>query len=284
MKIKISNDIKVESRTLIRLEWNGLLPVLIIHEKFETKIKWILRIIAVLGIGTSLISIDSKLISLGVTLLIFFTEQFFERTIFEYTTMVVQPFPDFDIDYSSWKTNSFMIPLTKGDQDLCYAGPTYADRNYAIKFFNYVKSWNLGQADDKDGNIILSFVIEPNEKYTTYLYSNNARKNLDKLFNHDAKKNQLKKYGKRQQQFVMQTIFWHTLDFKEGYYIKRFLDFQPAETKFYLTPSVIPKQQEQSLEFIFDSAILLKGGYKLKMRADLTKHDIEYHLPANNDR
>ncbi len=281
MKIKISDDIKVESRTLIRLEWNGLLPVLIVHEKFESKIKWTLRIIAVIGIGTSLISIDSKLISLGVALLIFVIEQFFERTIFEYTTMVVQPFPDFDIDYSQWKTNGFMVPMTKNDEDLCYAGPTYVDKDYAIKFFDYIKSWNAGLLDDEEGNIILSFIIEPNEKYTTYLYANHGRKSLDKLFDAAAKKNQLTKYGKRQQQFVMQMIYWHTLDFKAGYYIKRFLDFQTADTNFYLTPSIIPKQEGQPSEFIFDSAILLKG-YKLKNRAEVTKHDIEYyHLPAS---
>ncbi len=280
MKIKISDNIQVDSNTLIRLEWKGYLPVLIVHEKFETKIKWVLRIIAVIGIGTSLISINSKLISLGVSLLIFIVEQFFERTVFEYTTMVVQPFPDFNIDYSQWKTNGFIVPMQKNNQDLCYAGPSYVDKEYAIKFFNYLKSWSSGQDNDKDGNIILSFVIEPNEKYTTYLYANHGRKNLDKLFKYAAKKNQLTKYGKRQQQFVMQTIFWNTLDFKDGYYIKRFMDFQTPATKFYLTPSVIPKQAGQAVEFLFDNVILLPG-YKLKKRADVTKYDVEYyHLPS----
>jgi hypothetical protein len=280
MKIKISDDITVESRTLIRLEWRGILPVLIVHEKYEKIIKWVLRIIAFIGIASSLISIDSKLVSLGVALLIFFIEQFFERTIFEYTTMVVQPLPDFDIDYGQWKTNGFLIPMTKNDKDLSYVGPTYTDKDYAIKFFNYLKSWNHNNSDDKEGNIVLSFVIEPNEKYTTYLYANHNRKDLDKFFKKAAKANELKKYGKKQQQFVMQTVFWHTLDYKEGYYIKRFLDFQPSNEKFYLTPSVIPKQQGQQADYLFDSSIL-KYNYKLKNRADVTKGDLEYHfLPA----
>lgn len=253
---------------------------MIVHERFEKKIKWILRAIAFIGIGTSVISIDKWYYSLGLSLIIFLVEQFFERTLFEYTTMVVQPFPDFQIDYSQWKTNGFMIPVEKNGEDLCYAGPTYQDKEYAVKFFEYLKSWNWGQSIDKDNNIILSFVIEADERYTTYLYANPGRKNLEEMFQEAAEENKLEKYGKKQQQFIMQMMYWHTLPFKDGYYIKQFLNFQKTNEPFYLTPSVLPKVEGQSVEFLFDNAIL-KYSYKIKNRDELTKSDHEfYHAPA----
>ncbi len=278
MKIKISDNIKVGSSTLIRLEWRKFLPVLIVHEKFENKIKWILRTIAFIGIATSLITIDKWYYSLGLSILIFLVEQFFERTIFEYTTFVVQSFPDFTIEYDQWKTNGFMIPMTKNEQDLCYAGPSYQDKEYAIKFFNYLKSWNWDSDIDTDNNIVLSFIIEPNERYSTYLYANTGRKNLNEMFKTVAEQSKFEKYGKKQQQLVMQMIYWHTLDFKDGYYIKTFLEFQKTNEKFYLTPSVIPQSENGQVEFIFESAIL-KFGYKSKYRHELNGHDIEFHYP-----
>ena len=278
MKIKISENIKVDSSTLVRLEWRKLLPVLIVHEKFGNKIKWILRTIAFIGIATSLITIDKWYFSLGLSVLIFLVEQFFEKTIFEYTTFVVQPFPDFTIDYSQWKTNAFMIPMAENKEALCYVGPSYQEKEYAIKFFNYLQSWNSGNNIDTDNNIVLSFIIEPNERYSTYLYANTGRKNLNEIFKTAAEQNKFDKYGKKQQQFVMQMVYWHTLDFKDGYYIKQFLEFQKPTEKFYLTPSVVPKNEEGQVEFIFDSAIL-KSGYKLKHRHELNGHDIEFHYP-----
>lgn len=281
MKIKISDKLKVDSRTLIRLEWRNFLPILIVHEKFEKKIKWVLRVIAFTGITTSVISIDKWYFSLGLSILIFLVEQFFERTIFEYTTLVVQPLPDFEIDYKQWKTNGFMVPMIENLQDLCYVGPTYQDKEYAIKFFNYLKAWNWDSDIDNDNNIILSFIIEPDERYTTYLYANQGRKNLKAMFKLVAEQNKLEKYGKKQQQFVMQMVYWHTLPFKNGYYIKQFLDFQKPDQKFYLTPSVLPEQEGGQVEFIFDSAIL-KFGYKLKRRQELDSRDMEFHHPPRD--
>ena len=278
MKIKISENIKVDSSTLVRLEWRKFLPVLIVHERFENKVKWILRTVAFIGMATSLITIDKWYFSLGLSILIFLVEQFLEKTIFEYTTFVVQPFPDFTIDYSQWKTNAFMIPMAENKEDLCYVGPSYQDKEYAIKFFNYLKSWNSANNVDTDNNIVLSFIIEPNERYSTYLYANTERKNLNEIFKTAAEQSKFDKYGKKQQQFVMQMVYWHTLDFKDGYYIKQFLEFQKPSEKFYLTPSVVPKDEGGQVEFIFDSAIL-KSDYKLKHRHELKGHDIEFHYP-----
>lgn len=276
MKIKIGNELYVELRTLIRVEWRGFFPTLVVHEKFEKWIKWILRSLAFIGIATSVVSIDKWYYSLMLSILIFLVEQFFERTIFEYTTLVVQPFPDFNIDYSQWKTNGFMLAQSK--TDLSYIGPAYQEAEYAKNFFKYIKSWNSDNDEDKDNNIVLSFVLEPNEKYSTYIYPNMNSRKVDKLFKKEAKTNAVKKYGKRQQQLLAQMIFWHTLPFKEGSFIKTFLKMYGPQDSFYFISHAVPTDNRPMQSFTEN--YILKHSYKLSKREELTTEDIEFHFKA----
>ena len=84
MIIKISDKLSIDSRTLIRFEWKKFYPALIVHEKYENIVKWILRSIAFVGIALSVVSIPIWFISLGIALLILGVEKFFEKIIFEY--------------------------------------------------------------------------------------------------------------------------------------------------------------------------------------------------------
>jgi len=277
LRIKISKGLFINTNTLFRFEWRKWYPALVVHEKFESIVKWTLRIIAFVGIATSVIAIPIWYISLFIAIGIFVVEQFFERTIFEYTALVVQPYPNFEVDYSQWKTNGFMIPTEQNESDLAHFGPSYLDEEYAIKFFKYLRSWvNDSSNDDKENTLVTSIVIEPNERYTTYIYPNIGRKRLDYMFKFIEATNKLEKYGKRQQNLVMQLIFWHTLDFKDGYYIKKFLDFRKPDEPFLFTPSVIqpfgfpPK-------FLFDCSIK-KYHLKIKKRREIKKNEIEFHF------
>lgn len=277
MKIKIAKDLYVNSNTLVRVEWRKFYPVLVVHEKFEKILKWILRIIAIGGIATSVISIPVWYISLGLAIVIALIEQFLERTIFEYTTMVIQPFPDFELDYSQWKTNGFMIPKEKNEQYPAHFGPSYVDESYAINMFLYFKTWiDNNSEDDKDNNLIVSLVIEPDEEYTTYIYANLGRKRLDNMFKFMGDISRLEKHGKRQQQFITQMFYWNTLDFKDGYNIKKFLDFKDEKEPYYFTPSVL---QPFGLppKFLTDLSIK-KYHLKVKRREELLKNEPEYQF------
>ena len=276
MKIRVKKNLKVELNTLIRVEWKGWLPQLIVHERFESQVKWTLRILTLIGIASSLISIDDWYVGLGVSVLLLFIEQFFEKTIFEYTSFVLMPLPDFDIDHTQWLTNGFMIPQTIDNDHLCYIGPTFKDKEYAISFFNYLTKWNWDSFIDDENVIVVSIILEPNSEYTMYIYSNPNKRNLDKIFKEDAEKKKLSKYGKKQQQLFTQMIFWKKLVYKEDYFIHQFLTEQPTNGRFYFTPSVLPKTSKESIEFLFEYAIL-KYGFKLKKRSDVNKNDIEYY-------
>lgn len=277
MKIRIAKDLYVNSNTLVRIEWRRFYPVLVVHEKFEKILKWILRIIAIGGIATSIISIPVWYISLGLAIIIVLIEQFFERTIFEYTTMIVQPFPDFELDYGQWKTNGFMIPREKNDEYPAHFGPSYQDETYAINMFKYFKSWiDNNSNDDKDNNLIVSLIIEPKEEYTTFIYANLGRKRLDNMFKFLGDTSRLKKHGKRQQQFITQMFYWNTLDFKDGYNIKKFLDFKDKTDPYFFTPSVL---QPFGLPPIFLTDYSIKKYHlKVKKREELLKNEPEYQF------
>jgi hypothetical protein len=275
MKIKVKKDLYVELNTLVSIEWKKYYPVLVVHEKFEKILKWITRIITLIGILSSVFTISPWYCSLGIAILIFLFGLFFERAILEYTTMVFQPPPHFEIDYGQWKTNGFMLPLGKNASDLAYFGPSYLNKEYAINFFKYLRTWIDNESnDDVENNLIVSLVIEPDEEYTTYIYANLGRKRLDQMFKVMKDISKMEKYGKRQQQFFSQLFYWNTLDFKEGFYIKKFLEFQKTDKPFIFTPSVI---QPFGLppDFLFDYAIK-KYQFKLRKRIDLVKTDPEY--------
>jgi hypothetical protein len=276
MWIKIFEGANVKLNSLVKVEWRGYYPVFVVHERFEKYVKWVVWIITIIGIGISVISIHKWYYSLGLSVLIFVCGLFFQKTLFEYTTLLSHPLPQFVMDSTQWQTNGFMIPQEKHKypNDLAYAGPSYKDKDFAIKLFTYLKTWNGESNEDKDNNIVLSFVIEPNEQYSTYIYSGMSGKNIEQQFTRDAERKKVEKYGKRQQKFVMQHIFWHTFPFKDGYFIKRFLDFQKTDGQFFLTPSVIGSNGMQ-VEFLFNQSIL-KYGYKLRNRAELTEKDVEF--------
>jgi hypothetical protein len=273
MKIKIG-EFKVDTSTLIRLEWRKYYPKLIVHEKFEKKIKWILRILFLLGIILGFVAFD-PIVGTIITLALTAVEQFLENTLFEYTTFVVQPFPDFEIDYSQWKTNGFAFTKVKDPKYPPIFGPAYKDEEYARKFFTYLKSWNNNEGEDRDNRIVISFVKEKDETYTTYLYANPQRKNLSEMFDLVEESEQVAKYGKQQQRLVMQMIFWNNLPFKEEYMINQFWKHQSNKEPFIFAPFVL---LENGGTKMINDLNVLKYEYKIKNRNELTAADTEYHF------
>ncbi len=274
MRLRVGNW-KVDIATLVRVEWRRLFPKIYLHEKFENKVKWTLRWLTIIGIVTSIVSLSpiySLLLSIGLVL----TERFFEKIIFEYTIFIVQPFPDFKIDYNQWVTNGYLFPNPdyKDKYNLLnHFGPTYKDKEYAIKFFTYLSSWNQEGKDDKDNNICLSFVLEDDSSYTTYLYANPNRKWLDVMFNDYRESAKYEKYGKIQQSMVMQMIYWKGLDIVEGSLFPIFTKSQPETGDFFFLPFYLDNERPVPIEEIK----ILKHSYRLRNRKDLEKSDIEFY-------
>lgn len=275
MKIR-HGKFKIDSRSLIRLEWRKFYPKLIIHEKFEKHVKWILRIFTGLGILTSFLVLP-YVIGIILSIGLFLLEQLFEKVLFEYSVMIVQPFPDFEVDYDQWLTNGYLLANegVKGAEEFInYFGPAYKDAEYAVKFYNYIRSWNQDLDTDEDNNICISFIYESDISYTTYLYANPRRKWLAEDFKAGKEKLKLDKHGKAQQSMVFQMIYWKNLKMKEGMTFTKFIKQQKTRDKFYFAPFVI---KDTNLGVIDDLKVL-KMHFKEKGRSELKKSEIEYHF------
>lgn len=57
MKFK-KGDWEINSKSFINIEWRKGMPKLIVHEKYESAVKWTLRILTVIGIATSAITLE----------------------------------------------------------------------------------------------------------------------------------------------------------------------------------------------------------------------------------
>ncbi|GAL76223.1 hypothetical protein JCM19275_629 [Nonlabens ulvanivorans] len=274
MKFRLGNW-KIDVKSLVRIHWKKYYPKLIVHEKFEKPVKWILRILTVIGIATSFLTLPYWL-GIVMTFVLFGMEQFFERAIFEYSVMILQPFPDFEIDYDQWLTNGYML-LNPEIQDhegyLNYFGPAYADREYAIKFFNYIRSWNQDNDTDEENNICISFIIESDVTYSTYLYANPDRKWLDPMFSNYQNAMKLEKYGKQQQSMVMQMVFWKNLRLQQGMFFHQFREQQNNDDPFFFVPFYIHNDRPIPIEELR----VWKTHFKIKGRSELTPEEVEYH-------
>lgn len=275
MKIRVNSNLTIDSRTLMRIEWKGIIPRLVVHEKFEKHLKWALRILTLLGILSGLLAFDKWYFGLIPGSVLVLIEQFIEKSIIEFTSIIIQPPPNFRIEYNQWKTNGFMIPKIRDEEILPHFGPTYKDEVYATNFFNYVRSWvNNDAFDDLENNIVVSIVIEPDHRYTTYLYANPERSRLNDQFEILGEDQRIEKYGKNQQRLVAQMYYWKTLDFKKGYHIEKFLEFYKNGDPYYLTPSLV-EPFNLPPTFLTDLSIK-KYELKVKKRQEVGKRDPEY--------
>jgi len=253
----------------------GRLPRLYVHEKFEKPLKWIVWTIATISFITIFIALDSYGLSVSIGLGLFALSFVFDRAIVKYTTFIVQPFPDFTIDYRQWY-NVMTVSEPDHKKNANVVGFVYKDIEYGKKFFKYIRSWNFDIEDDKEKNIILSIVEETNGAFTFYIYASPYRKNLDKMFKAVAADNfiEKKKDGKVQEGLVMQMAYWHTIKYTDDKHMRDFLKNQPSNEKFMFVPTA---KFDNGYGIDIESQIILYG-YKYSKRQDLHKYSTENQL------
>lgn len=267
-------DWQYNSNSFINVEWRKGIPRLIIHEKFEKAAKWILRSVIAIGIITSILTLEWYW-SLTLAICLLALEIFIERAVFEYTTIVVQKLPDFEIDGKRWKTMGFSMTEEKHLDAPPYIGPAFDSEEYARQFFNYIKSWNNTDKEDPENNIILSIVMEPNSTYTVFIYANPARKSLTPIFKNVEEQRKYEKFGKRHQQLVMQIKFAHNFEYKPGLWIHKFLSTYSSSDTYLLTPFVTDPVNN-TLK-ILNTLSIKKNSFKVTRRENLTQNDTEFH-------
>lgn len=260
---------------LCRFQWRPI-PKIFVHEKLEKPVKWLNRIIAFGGAFVCFLALPTiwdftvgfVLFSIGIAL---------EKVIFEYTLIIAQQPPEFQVDTSQWITNGYLFPspsLEKAKGLPCYFGPTFHDKEYAEQFYEYIKGWNQDELIDKNNNICISFIKEVNHSYTTFLYANPKRKWIDDTFYIYQELNKFDKYGKEQQNMLMQMVYWKTLPIKAGTLFYGFLDSVKNNPEFVFTCFYLQDERVMKIE----AEGIKKFDYKYKERESIEDTDLEYRF------
>lgn len=163
------------------------MPHIKVSEKHEKSVKWILRILTLIGITSSVIAFSTWYYSLLFSIALFIFEQIFEQIIFTHTVMLVQPLPQ-NWDGSKW---TGMVMATN-DKDL-FLGFGFSDKSVGNDFFNTLLAWNE-DSNINDGNIQLTLVQEDKTNYSVHIYPTAQRMFVQKNYkiqekNFDKRKN-----------------------------------------------------------------------------------------------
>jgi len=272
---------RVSLKSLIWVRWQKYLPRLVIHEKYERRVKWISRIVAIVAIVSSVLALERWYVRLSSALAIFLIEQFLERALFRYTSIYVQPWPDFQLDRETWTDMCFAYPENPQPNELNIVGPLFSNKEYANKFFNLLMDWNYRKSEDIDNNICLSFIMENERQYSVYLYPNLKRKTVGLFFKDAEEQQKYEKYGKEHQQLVMIMLFCKVFRYGKDPSLKRFLEIQTKNKPFWLKPFL--KLDNGTIQMIYEEPSILKYHFKAKRRKDLRKNEVEYqHTPPKS--
>ncbi len=265
---------KVALRSLVDIRFRKGIPKLVVHEQYERPIKWSIRILTAVGIATSIISIPTWYISLSLAVALFLFQQFLERAVFEYTSIYVQPMPNFTYDPSEWKGMAFATPAESEANMLNVVGCAFASLEYARNFFDLISSWNYGTKEDRENNICISFIVENESEYSTYIYPNKDRKVISDFFTTIEEKNKYEKYDKEHQRLIMQMTFCKLFPHSPQSQLNTFIKKQNPSRPFWLKPFLMNSNGQVTM--LYDEPSILKFYYKYAKREDLKKTDFEY--------
>lgn len=251
---------------------------IILHEKYEPTIKEILRVLAVIGIVSSVLTLPIPL-SLILSISLVLVEQVLEKAGFMFNTLFIQPIPTpEDLKKAEWYANMFGLVQGNVADKKFLVGLVFKDKEAGEKIFKCISAWNNHEKWDMEDNIKLSFIIENEKDYSTYLYPSANRKVIKKF------ESKIRKNGKQHNKLIFMLVMCKVFSygkesnfykFKEEY--KKFslfsIDGRPQENKqfplqgFYLKDrKILP----------LDSPLIEKFHLKIKERKSLTKGDIEY--------
>ena len=261
-------------KTLITLRWKHGIPRLVIHEKYEKTVKWLLRALAFIGIVTSILYFPAWYLSLLSAIVLLAIEQFLERAIFLYTIFYFLPFPEFKWDVGEEIVSmGFAFPESKNEAQLNLVGPVFKSESYAREFFEYISKWNYGNQEDKYNNICLS-LVKVDDGYFTFIYPNLERPSIKETFSNIEESKKLEKYGKEPQKFVVQNIFCKHFVYGTNSLFERFEKEQASGNPYWLQSFI--ESSDGSTSILFSVKPILKYHIKIKHRNELEQREFEH--------
>ncbi len=154
-------------------------------------------------------------------------------------------------------------------------GPAFASVGYAAKVFDLFSSWNCDEAEDRDGNIRLSLIIEGNGNYTVYISPNTTRPTAESFFQHGDALKAGPKHGREHQKLIIMMTFCKLFPFAPGSLAHRFIEErrQDPDRPFWLQAF---RYAGGKIEMLYDIKPILMWKITIKERASLTRQDPEF--------
>jgi len=168
-----------------------------IQEKYGKRVKWVIRVLTLIGIALSVVTFSQWYYALGVSIVLFMINQILEQIIFTYTIMIVQPIPE-NWDGIAW--TMMVVGIFKKRYVLAFG---FNEKDVAMDFFDTILCWNNNKFIN-DNNIIISLVLEDQDNYSVHVYPNVEREFVISAMNETEEHFKYDKYGKVQTNLIMQ--------------------------------------------------------------------------------
>jgi hypothetical protein len=251
---------------LISVELNKKIPRLVLHQKYKNIITWSIRILTIIGIISSILTL-AWYNSLGLTIILLIIEQLLEKVIFVYHSLYIQAIP-LDYKHSDWVAMLYGIPRNTGSKYIL--GMIFDSEKNAKKIFSCIESWNQRNDTDINNSINISFIIESETEYSVYIYPNADKKTLNKI-SEKASKNI--KENERHQLLIMQIMFCKPFDYTPESNFIRFKEHYPADTPYTFGAYIL---ENNNIKHVSETQIITKKDLKIKHRKDVSKTEPEY--------
>lgn len=281
MKIKVGGwDVNLKSLISLRIN-KYYIPFLNVHEKLEKPLRITIWSLTVIGILSSLIAFDQWYWSLIFSISLTLFSLLFDKSIVQYSTIIVTPLPEFDIHSNEWNGMTYILP--NYPDDLPLIGPTFKSKAFALKFYELLKNWNYGSIDDKqDNNIRVSIVIENPKDYAFYLYPDPKRKSIIDFFETSKRGQAFEKQGKSQQELITMVIFCRIFPYGVNSGVLRFAKQYKWGAPFGLTV-FLRNEETNEISFIEEAKPINKLHLRYMERKFVPDTSIEnLHKPKIN--
>ena len=261
-------------KRLVFLRWDGWLPQIDIHEKYEKTVRWTLRLLTAFGVGVNFLSLPWFYAG-PVAVALVLVEQFLERTMFLYTSIYLRPI-GFEAEPGKWEAMSYVFATDEKTREPSFnaVGLVFSDAEYAVRLFDFLKSWNGGEKEDVENNIQLSFITDE-ERYYVFLFPR-PKSRVERRFFAKVKRSQkFASYGKEHVGLTAFQMFYKSFDtMAAGYALGDFVKKQ-KRGDFYLVPVAA---SGGILGMLHPDHWITKKHYKSKNRFELTEDDFELLL------
>jgi hypothetical protein len=263
-------------RASFPIDRSGKLPRLTLPESWKTGVKIAKWTVTIASLLIAFVTIDSKLVGFAVSVAFWFVATVIERSLFYYTSLVVHPLPNFEIDTAKWQGAIFYFHRRVTAKSFCPAiAFVFTDEEYARNMYDWLLQWTDGRTRNIGDYLVLSVVILSNNSYILYCYPNYENPKVRAFHNHvEQSKKKSAPNDVHVKQFAMVHIGRTCIINQESgtaEFFKKYNESMPVILEFLM-------RKGQGVRQINGLDWITLNSLKFRTKEELTPQDLEYAL------